>query len=61
MFHTLGLRIMSTDKSGHIANKLCPFYHRMGGAVRRGPDHREDGDCALGQIAVPGQGFQEDE
>ena len=38
-----------------------PFYHWMGGAVRRGPDHREDGDCALGQIAVPGQGFQEDE
>ena len=51
---------MSTDKSGHIANK-CMSLHWMGGAVRRGPDHREDCDCALGQIAVPGQAFQEDD
>ena len=40
---------------------VCSFYHWMGGTVRRGLDHREDGDCALGQIAVPGRGFQEEE
>ena len=51
---------MSTNKSGHIANK-CMSLHWLGGAVRRGPVQREDGDCALGQIALPGQGFQEDE
>ena len=57
----LGLRIMSTDKSGPIANKCMSLLSLDWGAVWRGPDHRGDGDWALGQIAVPGQGFQEDE